>query len=174
MQKPRMIVLALIGTGLRYGFEMESFAKRTEMRQWAKIGMSTIYKTLNDLERDGAISVELEESDKGPLRKAYALTPRGREQMAALIREALASNASVYSERIAGLIFAPLLGAKHSHTAISGAISGLEQADAKLLEGLQREGIDGIGRAVVDYYRTIYDAERVAMKKIMAMLAPKA
>jgi DNA-binding PadR family transcriptional regulator len=170
MQKPRMIVLALIGTGLRYGFEMESFARRTEMRQWAKIGMSTIYKVLKDLERDGAISVELEESDKGPPRKAYSLTPEGRKQMAALIRQALASKASVYSERIAGLIFAPLLGVKQSNAAISQSISGLEYADAKLEESLQREGMDIIGRAVVDYYRAIYDAELVAMRKIMGIL----
>lgn len=165
-------MLALIGTGLRYGFEMEGFARRTEMRQWAKIGMSTIYKALKDLEQDGAISIELEESDKGPPRKAYALTAKGREQMATLIREALASEASVYSERIAGLIFAPMLGAQKGRAAISQSIAGLEIADAKLAEGLDREGMDSVGRVVVDYYRAIYAAERAAMEKIMAMLEP--
>ena len=52
MQQPRMIVLSLLGIGLRYGFEMEDFARRTNMRQWAKIGMSTFYKVLGDLERE--------------------------------------------------------------------------------------------------------------------------
>ncbi len=170
MQKPRMIVLALIGTGLRYGFEMESFARRTEMRQWAKIGMSTIYKTLKDLERDGAISVELEEGDKGPPRKSYALTPSGRDQMAELIQDALASRASVYSERIAGLIFSPLLGAEQSHAAIAKTISGLEFADTQLAESLDREGMDAIGETIVEYYRSINEAEIAAMKKIMALL----
>src|SRR4028118_1960615 len=91
MQQPKMIVLALIGTGLRYGFEMEEFARRTNMRQWAKIGMSTIYKTLADLEREGAIATTIEQSAKGPARKAYALTADGCTRMVALIGEALAS-----------------------------------------------------------------------------------
>lgn len=170
MQQPKMIVLALLGTGLRYGFEMEDFARRTNMRQWAKIGMSTIYKALNDLERERALTVEMEESAVGPARKAYRLTEAGRDRMTALIGEALASGLPVFSERIAGLVFAPLMGAARATEAISGSIQGLERADALLAESLGAEGMDAIGAAVVDYYRAVYAAEREAMRKVLAVV----
>jgi DNA-binding PadR family transcriptional regulator len=170
MQQPKMIVLALIGMGLRYGFEMEDFARRTNMRQWAKIGMSTIYKALRDLEREGSISVESEASDKGPERKSYALTGGGRTRMIELIDEALSSDVSVYSERIAGLVFAPLMDPKHARRAISASMMALERSDAFLSESAKAAGMDSIGLAVVDYYRAIYAAEREAMRKVLGAI----
>jgi DNA-binding PadR family transcriptional regulator len=170
MQQPKMIVLALIGTGLRYGFEMEDFARRTNMRQWAKIGMSTIYKVLKDLEREGSITAENEESDKGPARKSYALTEDGRGRMIGLIDEALASDRSVYSERIAGLVFAPLMELKHVRRAISASVAALERNDALLAESATAAGMDQIGLAVVDYYRAVHSAEREAMRKVLAAI----
>lgn len=168
MQKPKMIVLALIGTGLRYGFEMEDFARRTNMRQWAKIGLSSIYKTLLDLERDGSITVESEPSDKGPARKSYALTEDGRERMIELIEEALASDLSVYSERIAGLVFAPLMDRMHAKRAISASIIALKRNDVLLADSAQAAaGMDSIGLAVVEYYRAVFAAEREAMRKVL-------
>ena len=170
MQQPKMIVLALLGTGLRYGFEMEEFARRTNLRQWAKIGLSTMYKTLRELEREGAISACVEESDKGPSRKAYTLTDKGRARMVELIAGALASNMSVYSERVAGLVFAPLMGAERARPAIAGSIETLEKFDALLAQSLEDEGMDEIGRAVIDYYRAVHAAEREAMRRVLAVL----
>ncbi len=167
MQQPKMIVLALIGTGLRYGFEMEDFARRTNMRQWAKIGMSTIYKALKDLESDGWITVQTEESDKGPARKSYALTKPGRARMTELIDQALASDAPVYSERIAGLVFAPLLGVERMERAVTASVAALERDDALLVESTTAPGMDSIGLAVVGYYRAVYAAEREAMRKVL-------
>lgn len=170
MQQPKMIVLALLGTGLRYGFEMDDFMRRTNMRQWAKIGMSTIYKALKDLEREGSITAEDEESDKGPARKAYALAEGGRARMIELIGEALASEMPVYSERIAGLVFAPLMGLEHTRRAISASVMTLEGNEALLAESANAPGMDLIGLAVIDYYRAIYAAEREAMRKVLAAM----
>lgn len=174
MQQPKMIVLALLGTGLRYGFEMEDFARRTNMRQWAKIGMSTIYKALKDLEREGAIAVETEESDKGPARKAYALTDPGRARMIELIGAALASDMPVYSERIAGLVFAPLMGLEQVRRAVSASIAALERNDALLAGSASGPGMDAIGLAVVDYYRAVFAAERDAMRKVLEAMEARA
>jgi DNA-binding PadR family transcriptional regulator len=174
MQQPKMIVLALIGTGLRYGFEMEDFARRTNMRQWAKIGMSTIYKTLKDLEREKAITVETEASEKGPARKAYALTKDGRARMIVLIDQALASDLSVYSERVAGLVFAPLMDPKQARRAICASATALERNDALLAESATAAGMDAIGLAVIDYYRAVYSAERDAMRKVLEAIELRA
>lgn len=171
MQQPRMIVLSLIGIGLRYGFEMEEFMQRSNMRQWAKIGMSTIYKVLKDLEREGAILVEREESEKGPVRNAYTLTDGGRDMMLDLIRQALRSEKSIYSERIAGLVFVPLMGAKSGKETIEASITGLDYADAELRAQLNPENADAVGGAVIEFYRTVYKAEQEAMRKILKIIS---
>ena len=173
MQQPKMIVLALIGTGLRYGFEMEDFARRTNMRQWAKIGMSTIYKALKDLEHEGWITVETEESEKGPARKAYALNEGGWARMTELINEALGSETSVYSERIAGLVFAPLMDLKRMRRAISASIRALQRNDVLLAESAKAADMDPIGLAVVEYYRAVYAAEQAAMRKVLGATEAK-
>jgi DNA-binding PadR family transcriptional regulator len=173
MQQPKMIVLALIGTGLRYGFEMEDFARRTNMRQWAKIGMSTIYKALKDLEAERSITVETEESDKGPARKSYALTREGRARMIERIDEALGSEMPVYSERIAGLVFAPLMDLKQARRAVSASVTALERNDALLDGSAKSPGMDSIGLAVVEFYRAVYAAEREAMLKVLEAMEAK-
>lgn len=165
-----MIVLSLLGTGLRYGFEMEDFARRTDLRQWAKIGMSTIYKALKELEIEGAVRVEIEESDRGPARKAYTLTPDGGARMRLLIEQALASDMPVYSARIAGLVFAPLMKPEVARQAIATAIQGLERTDLELEAKLATEGGDAIGATIIEYYRSIYAAERQAMRRIVKLI----
>ena len=169
MQQPRMIVLALVGSGLRYGFEMEEFAQSSQMRQWAKIGMSTIYKALSELERDGAIAVEVEKSDRGPARKSYSLTAAGRSLMVEMVAAALASESSVYSDRVAGLVFSPLLGQDEQQSQIEDSIRRLKDVSADLAE---REAAlkDQMGRIIVRYYREIYAAEIQAMEAVLADL----
>lgn len=167
MQQPKLIVLGLLGTGLRYGFEMEDFARRTNMRQWAKIGMSSIYKALKDLEGEGAISVQTQESDKGPSRKSYQLTETGRAQLTELTDAALASELSIYSERVVGLVFAPLMGTKESKRAISASMALLDRKDAALGTSASTESRDPIARAIMDYYRAVYAAEKEAMRKVL-------
>ena len=162
-----MIVLALIGSGLRYGFEMEDFARKSQMREWAKIGMSTIYKALSQLEEEGAVEVQLEESAKGPLRKAYALTESGETRMQELIGEALASRASVYSDRIAGLVFARLLPTPLAEEAIACTIEELDKVDKDLAVREAHLADDPAGAAVLAYYRDIYAAERKAMRAMI-------
>lgn len=172
MEQPKLIVLGLLGTGLRYGFEMEDFARRTNMRQWAKIGMSSIYKALKDLERDGAISAQTEQSDKGPTRRSYQLTVGGRARMTELIDEALASEVSVYSERIVGLVFAPLMGPKKGKQAISASMAALDLKQSALGRETPANR-DPIAKAIIDYYRAVYAAEQEAMRKVLQAIDSK-
>ena len=170
MQHPKMIVLGLIGMGLEYGFQMEAFVDDTDMRQWAKIGMSTIYKTLKDLTREGAVAANRRKSDKGPARIAYRLTPVGRAMLRDEINAALRAETSVYSDRIAGLVFAPLLG-EDAGPALSASIDGLQGADAALQAAMAERQGDVVAEAVLTYYREIYAAERKALAHLRDALA---
>ncbi|MBI1393976.1 MAG: hypothetical protein GC152_14665 [Alphaproteobacteria bacterium] len=169
LQDPKMVVLGLVGIGLRYGFEMEEFVARTNMRLWAKIGMSTIYKTLKELEREGAVAGKRTASEKGPPRLAYSLTAEGRRRMVGLIEDAMSSREPVYSDRIAGLVFAPLMGADAVET-LERTAEGLQRSDSDLRRELESRDGDVIAEAVIGYYREVYAAERRALKKVSAML----
>lgn len=170
MQQPKMIVLGLISLGMRYGLEMEKFAEATNLRMWARIGASTIYKALKDLEKEGAIAAKREPSDRGPPRTAYSLTAKGKRQFRALVLDALRSEEPVYSDRVGGLMFAPLLPAAEAARAIENADSALGQADA-LLQAKQHENDgDRIAFAIIQYYRDVYAAERAAFARVRAIL----
>jgi len=173
MQNPRMIVLGLLSIGLRYGFEMEKFAEETNMRQWAEIGMSTFYKALKDLARDGAVTAKREAGASGPARVAYRLTPKGEKQFRALVGEAMRSDASVYSDRIAGLVFLPATPAKNALAALDECDEGLKKADAILAGHLKMQKGDAVAEAVIGYYRDVYRAERKAMARVKTMLTAR-
>lgn len=174
MQNPRMIVLGFLSIGLRYGFEMEKFAQETELRRWAEIGMSTIYKALKDLERDGAVTAKREKGGPGPARLSYGLTAKGRKVFRELIMEAMASDASVYSDRIAGLVFLPAAPRTEALAALEKCDAGLQQADKVLAAHLERHPGDAVADAVIGFYRDVYRAERKALAKVKAALEARA
>lgn len=167
-----MIVLGLLSIGLRYGFEMEKFAQETDMRRWAEIGMSTIYKTLKDLQRDGAVKARKEKGGPGPARNAYSLTETGTRLFQALVIAAMRSDASVYSERMAGLVFLPAMPRPEALLAIEDCDAGLKAADAVLAGHFKKHkgDQDAVADAVIGFYRDVYRAERRALAKIKSAL----
>jgi DNA-binding PadR family transcriptional regulator len=170
MQQPRLVVLGLIATGQRYGFEMERFAEQSRMRMWAQIGQSTIYKILRDLERDGAITAKREKSMRGPGRVAYALTEAGRAELAERVGEALASRESVYSDRIPGLVFSTCIPEGRAREMLTAARDGMGEADKILAAEAQTKGGDSVAAALIEYYRAVYAAERRAMERMLDAL----
>jgi DNA-binding PadR family transcriptional regulator len=165
-----MIVFGLLSIGMRYGWQMEKFAAETEMRQWTPIGMSTIYKLLKDMAREGAVKACQEEGAKGPGRVSYSLTVKGRREFQTLIAQALRSNASVYSERMAGLVFLPTVDNVTAMGAIDDADSWLSKADDMLSERRRAQGDDVIADALIGFYRDVYAAERKALAKVNRLL----
>ena len=128
MQQPKMIVLGLIAQGMKYGLEMENFVKASKMRLWARIGNSTIYKTLRDLQEDGCVSAQASVAKRGPGKTVYDLTKKGTHTLSELVGGALSSRESVYSDRIAGLVFALSLPRDEARRMITESIVGMDLA----------------------------------------------
>lgn len=170
-QQQRMAVLGLLAIGMRYGWEMEKFAADTNMRRWMPLGLSTIYKVLKNLERDGAAQATTEDSGQGPKRVAYVLTELGRSEFESAVAGALLSDASVYSDRMAGLVFAPLLEAKTVCEAIDKSDAWLSAADDALIESAAAEGPDVVAEAIITFYRDVHAAERKALAKVRALVS---
>jgi PadR family transcriptional regulator PadR len=79
-----LLVLTVIGDGQLYGYEI---AQKIRERSGGAFAPSegSLYPALHRLEADGALVAMWRESDRGPRRRYYSLTPKG----AATLRESL-------------------------------------------------------------------------------------
>jgi PadR family transcriptional regulator, regulatory protein PadR len=72
------VLAALRGKRL-YGYEI---VKRLGNVPGLVIGEGTVYPILSRFKRDGLVTTTLVESNEGPARKYYELTPAGRRELA--------------------------------------------------------------------------------------------
>ena len=77
-----MCVLALLSGGDNYAYEIAS-----RMAEAVGMGEGTIYPLMRRMQNDGLVDTRLAESNSGPPRKYYRLTPAGRAAFAAQKRE---------------------------------------------------------------------------------------
>jgi len=77
-------VLALLRNDERYGFDLVRTLSEVD---GLAVTEGTLYPLLARLRRDGLVVTSLKESSEGPPRKYYALTDRGRAQLAAFVTE---------------------------------------------------------------------------------------
>lgn len=77
-------VLRLIGTEPRYGYELV-----TTLNRWDFLAVTegTLYPLLRRLLKEQYIESSWKESEAGPPRKYYSLTPSGRELLASMSAE---------------------------------------------------------------------------------------
>jgi PadR family transcriptional regulator PadR len=77
-----MCVLALLARGESYAYEIAS-----TLAAGIGMGEGTIYPLMRRMQDDGLVDTRLAESNSGPSRKYYRLTPAGRAALAAQKRE---------------------------------------------------------------------------------------
>lgn len=71
-------ILSSLSSGERYGYLL---VKRLVSMDGLGISEGTIYPLLSRLKRHGLVDTRLEESNEGPARKYYSLTPHGQKQL---------------------------------------------------------------------------------------------
>ena len=77
-------VLALLAKEDRYGFDI---ARSLGSVEPLAVSEGTIYPLLARLRKEGAVTTSWRESDAGPPRKYYAVTPQGRRTLLQFIDE---------------------------------------------------------------------------------------
>ncbi|MGL4623953.1 MAG: PadR family transcriptional regulator [Culicoidibacterales bacterium] len=75
-------VMALIAKRDMYGYEIVS-----EILAYIEVTESTIYPILRRLTKEGYFTTYIQESNEGPARKYYQITPTGKEHYLALASE---------------------------------------------------------------------------------------
>lgn len=96
------LLLGLIAEMPRHGYELEQEIARRGMREWTRIGFSSIYFVLSKLLRTRLVAAK---KPKGPRSKrVFALTPTGRRVLVAQTLAALRTYRPTYSSLLLGML----------------------------------------------------------------------
>lgn len=173
MRHARLVVLALLAEKDRHGYEVELEVRRRNIRLWARVGTSTIYKILNDFKRDGWAVGRAGSPERGAGREVFEITDLGRKELGRRVIEALRSRESPYSDRLVGLAFTPAIDRNMAEEGLDASIEGVGIA----LAGLEaaRGGETGpVKEIILDFYRDVMEAERRALKAARRLIADEA
>lgn len=104
-----IILLCLIQDKDYYGYEIEEVIDKRNMRMWANIGFSSIYNSLNKLEKNGYIGSRLEKKYGSPRRKVYFSKEQSEAVVKKEISELIAESKNDSSNFDVGMAFSYVL-----------------------------------------------------------------
>ncbi len=93
LQEPTFFILAALATEDAHGYRLLRAVEDLSQGR-VRLRAGTLYSALDRLERDGFIELERVESDGGPPRRSYRITPAGRRLLEAEIAR-LEANATI-------------------------------------------------------------------------------
>lgn len=103
----RALILYYLSLKATHGYEIQKFIQTNHMDTWTKIQSGSIYYALSKLESEGAITLQSEEKTGKKVRKVYAITEKGKEELAKSIKEEL--NRDIYDVGSDKFIIYPIL-----------------------------------------------------------------
>lgn len=98
-----LILIKFIKTKPYYAYEIERLIEDRQLRQWVKIGGTTIYQVLDRLCKKGLLDYTTEKSGNMPLRKRYCVTSKGNELFLDSTRDILQDIEPYYFDLSIGL-----------------------------------------------------------------------
>lgn len=123
----RSIILGLLGAHPMSGYDIKRAFDRSLATYW-NAGNSQIYTTLKHLEEQGAVASEVIQQEGRPNRRVYSLTPTGRAELEAWLREPVPARFTK-DEFLTKLFFC-------GQTSDDSALRHLEEHRASLLDQL--------------------------------------
>ncbi len=75
-------LLGLLAEGEAHPYQLEIAARERDMRSWADLSMSAIYKLLRKLEKGGFATSKVGLSEEHRARRVYSITEQGRDALA--------------------------------------------------------------------------------------------
>lgn len=77
----RPLILYYLNVKSTHGYEIQKFLQVSGIDNWAKIQSGSIYYALTKLEKDGCVEVLREEKNGARIRKIYAITDTGKQEL---------------------------------------------------------------------------------------------
>lgn len=139
MTQIEIALLALLYEEDRYGYEIEAVIEERKMRNWTKIGFSSIYNSLNNLEKKGWIGSRYEAEYGSPPRKVYFVKDTFKKTVLETIKMALHSPERLYSEFSIGLAFSHLLTKEEVYECLIKYRENLQKRQQTILQSYKEQ-----------------------------------
>lgn len=166
MRHSDLVVLGLLAAGPEHGYELTGQLEAMQVRRWARISPATVYRRLDRLVEEGLLTSRTEREGQRPEREVHALTEEGREALAELVREALASEDPVYSDRVVGAVFSLAGLAPGVRNDLLEEAAAARGRDARALGEELVAGSSPAGEAVLHFYRAVAEAEQRLLRSL--------
>ena len=95
MSNAETALLGLLAERPRHPYQIETEVRNRDMRAWTDLSMSSIYKLLRKLERDGFVVSKTQLSEQNRARKTYEITEDGMDLLRERVRVILSEPQSV-------------------------------------------------------------------------------
>ena len=100
----QMLLLGLLNENDMHGYRLNEYVNQA-MGMHTDIRKSTIYYTLEKLEKDGYVEQQLEREGRRPERRVYRITDKGKEYFLELLRRHLSEYTRTYFSDDVGIAF---------------------------------------------------------------------
>ncbi|MCY6957438.1 PadR family transcriptional regulator [Clostridium brassicae] len=118
MTQIEIILLLLLHDKDYYAYEIESIIEQRNMREWTEVGFSSIYNSLNKLERKNLIDSRYEKEYGSPKRKVYFIKDATREIVKKYIIKMLSEYKRDPGEFDIGMAFSYLITKEELYAAL--------------------------------------------------------
>jgi DNA-binding PadR family transcriptional regulator len=134
----QLILLGVLLSGKTHGYRLNEYVTHA-MGLYADIKKSTVYYTLEKLEKDGYVEHEAEREGKRPERRVYQITEKGKAYFLQLLRDNLGEFTRTYFNDDIGVAFMDQLS-KSEVSELLGKKRGLIQSTLKQFEEVPDHG----------------------------------
>ena len=172
MTNAELAILSLIAEGPRYGYEIEQTIEERGMRDWTEVGFSSIYYLLNRLEKAGFARSKMQRSGgRGPSRKVYEITPKGRNAQIKATIEVFSVARHSYTSILLGVANLPLISREQAVEVLNNYCQLLADRRTKVAKTAQSQHpLSNIVESLFDYSLTMINAELAWVQKFMTQL----
>ncbi|MGC4118348.1 MAG: PadR family transcriptional regulator [Myxococcales bacterium] len=168
MTQGEAIILRILAASDYHAYQLDKLIDENRMREWADIGFSSIYSTLNKLERKHLVRSRTEAEQAGPSRRVYAITEAGRAEVRQEILRLLEAETAANDPFLVGLMLSSFLDDREFKSSLVRRREGLARKLAKFPKTVP-EGTKHKERALLSLERSrrILEAELAWLKEVL-------
>lgn len=166
-----LAVLALLCERPMHPYEMAFVMRERHQHEAIKLNYGSLYTTVSALSREGLIVAEATTREgRRPNRTIYALTPPGRQEFVAWVRDLLRLPAKEYRQFAAGLTFVAALPAEDAVHLLQERVDRLDDQleEARFaLRALHERGLPRVVLIEHEYDLALLEAEAEWVRKVV-------
>jgi DNA-binding PadR family transcriptional regulator len=169
-----LLLLGLVAEMPRHGYQLEQVIEERGMRDWTRIGFSSIYYVLRQLEKNELITAKKPGKANLKAKKIYSVTRAGRRTLEAQAFCALRDVRPAYSTVLLGMINWPALTRERALEALQARSLAIEEEQARLCAiQVERQPLPDYVEALFDYSLGQLRAESTWVANTLAYMANK-